>query len=371
MSAVSANQSANQPAKAGTGGRAHTRVDVAVLGAGIVGCLTAREIVHRSPAASVMLIDRDAVGGGASLRSAGLHTPRGTTARVRRMTRYSQRFYTELRRARPGLPIHPVPMTVVGPRDGQPLEGTYLAESGPVPTRELPEGVRLPDGTAAWEISGCHYAVVPTVAQAVATDLGTGADVREAVRVHSLDVTADDVRLRLGTGETVTADRVVLAPGPWLSATPWAGLVAPLGARVKKVVALHIRCRPGPDDRAVLFQQEDAFLLPLPGRGHWLFSYTCPEWDADPDSPATGLTAKNLVEAKEILRRYAPGMADACASGRVFCDAYSGTGEPVVRPLDEGGRVVFAGAANGSGYRLAPAIAAEAADLLQLAGSGL
>jgi hypothetical protein len=35
-----------------------------------------------------------------------------------------------------------------------------------------------------------------------------------------------------------------------------------------------------------------------------------------------------------------------------------------VRPLDEAGRIVFAGAAGGSGYRLAPAIAAEAVDLL-------
>jgi D-arginine dehydrogenase len=36
----------------------------------------------------------------------------------------------------------------------------------------------------------------------------------------------------------------------------------------------------------------------------------------------------------------------------------------VVRALDETGRIVFAGAANGSGYRLAPAIASQAVDLL-------
>lgn len=347
------------------------RVDTAVLGAGIIGCLTAREIVRRSPAASVLLVDRDAVGGGASLRSAGLHTPRGATPRVRRMTRYSHRFYAGLRRARPDLPIHPIPMTVIGPDDGQALEAMYLAECDAVPATELPDGVRLPDGTAAWDFSGGHYAAVPTVAQAVAAGLRSEADVREAVRVECLDVTAEDVRLRLGTGETVTAARVVLAPGPWLDDPAWAGLVAPLRARVKKVVALHVQSRPAEGERAVLFQREDAFLLPLPERGHWLFSYTCPEWDADPDSPATGLTAENLREAKKILERYAPGMVDACASGRVFCDAYSGTGEPVVRPLDENRRVIFAGAANGSGYRLAPAIAAEAADLLQPpAGSG-
>ena len=35
-----------------------------------------------------------------------------------------------------------------------------------------------------------------------------------------------------------------------------------------------------------------------------------------------------------------------------------------MRALPADSRLVFAGAANGSGYRLAPAIAAEAADLL-------
>jgi hypothetical protein len=38
----------------------------------------------------------------------------------------------------------------------------------------------------------------------------------------------------------------------------------------------------------------------------------------------------------------------------------------VLRALDEHGRVIFAGAANGSGYRLAPAIAAAAVSLLEL-----
>jgi glycine/D-amino acid oxidase-like deaminating enzyme len=50
----------------------------------------------------------------------------------------------------------------------------------------------------------------------------------------------------------------------------------------------------------------------------------------------------------------------------VFCDAYSPSREPLVRTLDHDARIVFAGAANGSGYRLAPAIAAEAADLLRI-----
>jgi glycine/D-amino acid oxidase-like deaminating enzyme len=139
--------------------------------------------------------------------------------------------------------------------------------------------------------------------------------------------------------------------------------------RVKKVVALHVERTPAPGDGVVVFQDEDAFLLPLHEQGYWLYSYTCTEWDVHPDAVADGLTPDNVEEARASLRRYAPGLAERATSGRVFCDAYSRTGDPRVQPLDPDGRVVFAGAANGSGYRLAPAIASEAADLLNLARS--
>ena len=45
--------------------------------------------------------------------------------------------------------------------------------------------------------------------------------------------------------------------------------------------------------------------------------------------------------------------------------------EPVVQALDEGRRVVFAGGACGSGYRFAPAIASDVADLLLSQAEGV
>ncbi|WP_414938796.1 NAD(P)/FAD-dependent oxidoreductase [Amycolatopsis sp. cmx-11-51] len=352
-----------------TGATREDVADVAVLGAGIVGCLIAREIARRAPEASVLLLDRDQVGGGASLRSAGLHTPRGATPAVREMTRFSQDYYTDLLRDRPDLPLHPVAMRVVGtPADEPKLRTDYLPEAELTATEDLPADVRLPEGSVAWSVRGSHYADVAEVTRALTAGLRSTVVVREAVRVEAVSEGPAGVGLRLGTGEELTAGRVVLAPGPWLAAPAWRSLLAPVGARVKKVAALHVGGRPAPGDAAVVFEREDAFLLPLPERGHWLFSYTCQEWDVDPDEPSTGLTGHDLDGAREILRRYAPAMAVDRVSGRVFCDAYSGTGEPVARALGDG-RVVFAGAANGSGYRLAPAIAARAADLLDLGGS--
>jgi glycine/D-amino acid oxidase-like deaminating enzyme len=347
------------------------RVDTAVIGAGIIGCMVAREIVARAPTTSVLVLDRDTVGSGASRRSAGLHFLRGSTPRVRAMTEYSHDYYLKLRENRPDLPIRPLAMSVVAMRESAPrLREVFLGRARLTPSGELSsEDVRVPRGAGVWTGDGAQYADVYALTQTLARELRPRVGFREGVQVSAIDITGTGVRLRLSTGEAVTAGRVVLAPGPWLAAPAWHALVAPLGARVKKVVALHVARIPAPGDGVVVFQDEDAFLLPLREHGYWLYSYTCTEWDVHPDAMADGLTSDNVEQARASLRRYAPDLAERATSGRVFCDAYSRTGDPRVQALDPEGRVVFAGAANGSGYRLAPAIASEAANLLNLARS--
>lgn len=348
--------------------RAGEVADVAVVGAGILGCMTAREVASRARDASVVLLDRDLVGCGATLRSAGLHVPRGGTERVRRMTAHSHDFYLRLKEADPSLPIHPLAMSVVASAAAGPeVERCYLDRAGLTRAAGRPgELFRVPEGSVAWDGGGCQYADVRGVAQAIARELRPRVGVREGARVTAVEPEAGAVVLGLASGEWLTAGRVVLAPGPWLAAPAWRSLVAPLGLRVKKIVALHLDVLPSPGDRTVIFQDEDAFLLPLADRGHWLFSYTCREWDVDPDTVVGGVSPRDVEEACECLCRYAPALVDRRAGGRVFCDAYSPEREPRVQALDDAGRVVFAGAAGGSGYRLAPAIAAEAADLLGL-----
>jgi D-arginine dehydrogenase len=339
-----------------------------VVGAGIIGCLVAQVVAARSQHASVTLLDRDTVGSGASRRSAGLHYLRGGTDRVREMSQYSADFYSKLMANQPSLPIYPLPQTAVISSPGKLAEtrAVYLPQAAMTRLAALPEqGVRLPAGADLWQIDGCHQADVYGLSSALACQLRNQVSFREGVRVVGIEPSDDAVLLRLGTGEHLRTDRVVLAPGPWVHAPAWRELVAPLGIRVKKIVALHLQQVPGEHERAIVFQDEDAFLMPLVHRGHWLFSFTYQEWDVDPDQLFDGLSADNIEQARNCLRRYSPSLAEACTSGRVFCDAYSTSGEPEIRRLDDAGRIVFAGAANGSGYRLAPAIAAEAADLLQ------
>ncbi|WP_018685201.1 NAD(P)/FAD-dependent oxidoreductase [Actinokineospora enzanensis] len=338
------------------------RERIAVVGAGIIGCLVARELAERRPGAVVTLLDRDIAGSGASRLSAGTHIPRGYSDRFRRMTAYSQDWYEKLAAADPSLPIHPVAMHVVTAADE--LPPVYIP--GSRPTRVPGIGAHMPaiaESARVWSVQGGHYADVHGLSRSVARELRGRIAVREGVQVTAVEPAAAEVTLRLGTDDDLVADHVVLAPGPWLDAPAWRDLLAPVGARVKKVVALHVDEPVPADAGVVVFQDEDAFLMPL--AGHWLFSYTCRQWDVDPDTVTRGLTARDVIEANDVLHRCVPGLPGRYSAGRVFCDAYSAHGEPVVTHV--GDRIVFAGAASGFGYRLAPAIADEVAQVIPTA----
>ncbi|HEY3606282.1 MAG TPA: FAD-dependent oxidoreductase [Pseudonocardiaceae bacterium] len=334
--------------------------DVAVVGAGIVGCLVARELARRSPAVSVRVLERTIAGSGASRHSAGVHFPRGRTRRVREMSSYSQSYYEALLAEQPTLPIYPVRMSVHSSNaDSQHVRDSYLDRAHLVGVGRTPAGT-----TCVWHGAGSHYADVSMLVTALTRRLPESVRCYEGVGVTSVEQDDDGVTLGLSTGRALHAGAVVLAPGPWLRARAWAALLAPFAARVKKVVALHIDRRPDSDDRLTVFEDDDSFLLPMAPSGRWLFSHTNQDWDVDPDEIRGGLSARDLATARDCLAEHAPAMVDRVAGGRVFCDAYSRAGEPIVSTVDGSRRVVFAGAANGSGYRLAPAMAAQAVDLL-------
>ncbi|MFD0352149.1 NAD(P)/FAD-dependent oxidoreductase [Streptomyces sp. NPDC127110] len=339
--------------------------DIAVVGAGITGILAARELSARAPSQSIVVVERGEIAGGASRRSAGLHFPRGGTPRARAFAAFSHDYYERLLANQPALPIFRLDMSLIAREARAPaLSEKYLDRARLVRGDTCHPLVSPPPDSGVWEGSGCHYADVPALTRILADQLRDRVELSEGVEVVGLEPDGDGFLLRLGSGGTIRAGRVVLAPGPWLHTGAWKELVAPLGARVKKIVALHIDRRPTERDPVIVFDDEDAFLLPMARRGYWLFSYTCQEWDVSPDTVSASLSGRHLAEAQELLRRHAPQLRTAATSGRVFCDAYSPDGAPLVEALDPEGRLVFAGASSGSGYRFAPATAAAIADLV-------
>ncbi len=339
---------------------------IAILGAGIAGCLIARELLFARPAARITVVDRDLAGLGASQRSAGLQFPVGRTERIRSWAATSRDYYRDLAAQHPAAAHHPVEaVAACRPERAEELRRHCI---GPGEIRigldPIPGLVDARADLATWDMPDCHSADVGALVQWLARSLRGRAALLEGSRVEAVAETDDLVCVTLASGEKLEVDRLVLAPGPWANAAAWKALTAPLEIQIKKVVAFHIDHPAAPGSCAILFPEEDAFIVPLVHRGHWLYSYTCQEWDYDPDTPVGGVSPANLDEAGAILRRYAPDAARRIRGGRVFCDAYGPAREPIVTKVGKSGRIVFAGAANGSGYRLAPAIAAQAMALL-------
>ncbi len=339
---------------------------IAIAGAGIIGMMVARQIHAQQPDADLFVIDRDLAGLGASARSVGLHFPLGRAARSRQMTRASQTFYERWRRERPDLPIRDVALNVHAPLGAERrVHEIFVDEAALQRAPSLERGGVPLEGYGRWCARGAQYADVLALVRTIAGDLRHVLHMREGVALDAISEIAGGVELQLSSGERIVADALILAPGPWALSPVFQPFTVDLGIRTKRIVAFHIDTPPERGAAAELFAEEDAFLLPVPEAGRWLYSYTCLEWDVDPQDPPFGITATHRSAAEAILARYMPHLADGLVNGRVFCDAYSPSGSPIVQPVGESGRIVFAGAANGSGYRLAPAISAEAADLVR------
>jgi len=336
--------------------------EILIVGGGIIGTTIACRLAD-DVAGRVTLVDRDLAGLGASARSAGLHFPVGRTPAVREMTLFSQAHY----QARMGsfARMRALPMRVHMSQEAVArIAPTFIPEAA-LALRADPGGlVAARPGLTSWDAEGAHHTDVGGYVTHLAEGMAGRVARLDGSPVASIAETPREVELTFADGACQRADRVILAPGPWFGTTPFLPLTRHLGLRVKRIVAFHVDIPPEATDAAEYFIEDDAFLLPLVWAGRWLFSYTCDEWDMTPETAGPALQAHHRAAAAEILGRYIPDWADRLTGGRVFCDAYSADRVPVVRPVTASGRIVFAGGANGAGYRLAPAIADRVAALI-------
>lgn len=328
---------------------------IVIVGGGILGSMIATRILEFHPHARLTLIDRSMVGTGASLYSAGVHFPVGSTARVRAMSIASGEYYGAINNRAVRAAIHETGFRVGSDRANAAFTTDRCVGLRPSTPRPDLEGFGHSD-FQWWDLPGCHVADVYAVVGALARDLRRKIDLIEGVEVVQIQETTTSVSVTTATGEVISGDRLVICPGPWVNEKPFAEFTSGLGARVKKVVALHLDDFPV-QDGGLLFAHEDVFIAPVPHRNHWLFSYTCQQWDIAPDRSALGVTGRELLEARHWLAQLAPSLNLEPKAGRVFCDAYSATREPLIEPVGVSGNIVYAGAANGAGYRLAPEIA--------------
>jgi glycine/D-amino acid oxidase-like deaminating enzyme len=341
---------------------------IAVVGGGILGALTAYRLAHAGAHGSdggftISLFERSLFGQGASLWSAGAHFPFGRTAGVRAMSDVSQVYYSRTPPFDTCPAIQALPMRVCTDHPATTTQPAFTQTLTPASGAD-PVLARVLRGREPAYVHACEHANradVHGVTQAAIAAASQATEQRAGVAVTQVEETASTVDLALSDGSRERFDCVILAPGPWSLSAPFAEITAHLGLRIKRVAALHIRdAHIDHDAPLIFFPDADAFLLPRPALSMWLFSYANAIWDVDPDHPGPTLGADDLDQGRAVLARLAPALVPDICGGRAFCDTYSPDRTPCVQRIGASGRLIYAGAANGSGYRLAPAMAEAA-----------
>ncbi|MER6997174.1 FAD-binding oxidoreductase [Streptomyces sp. NPDC000410] len=347
--------------------------DLAVVGTGVVGALTAYYAVRRDPGLRVLLLTHDARGTGATRLSAGFDTPTGHSAAQRVLAARSTALFAGLAAELPDVQRAPVDAYWLVGRDNRAALDASMADGGRTSAVD-PDRREMLAGTFPGLTHGDDEVLLASAPMTAGrpqwlTDQlldrvlsRPGSTLLEGFRVTAMRRAGSRIELVAADGSRVTADKAAVAPGPWALAGPVAEAARDRGARVKKVVAFHIMSPPPPGAPALVFEDADAFLLPHHPGGHWIFSITSPDWDRGPDEPLV-IDARDRSLARKLLARHVPGFLPYLLGGRVFSDCFTPGHVPVVGTADDDA-VVMAIGGSGSGYRLAPAMAEDTLDLL-------
>ncbi|MFD0883331.1 NAD(P)/FAD-dependent oxidoreductase [Streptosporangium algeriense] len=345
--------------------------DIAIVGAGVIGCLTAYEVGRRHPDWDIVVLERHAVGSGATAWSAGARFPMAATPEHRRLATESDDVFAELAETPAGDFIRPVPMVYVTERDHLddlrarmllPLREVSPAERDCVEKILVDMVVRPGEILVTHDAPGFVVSARP-LAEAVLTLCVARGRTELHIGQTVTRIDRNDAGLyRLDTEEgSWHAKRVVLATGPW--ALPEIGRSQPhdfpVKGRTKRVAALHTRLPVASNDPMVYFTEDDLFVLPT-SRGAALVSFFRDEWDSNPEELDGRPDSLDLTLGTEVLASRSQTAADHVIGGRTFCDLYLPQRLPAVMESPGSPGVVAVLGGSGSGVRLGPALAAQA-----------
>ena len=346
--------------------------DLAIIGGGIVGATIAALARLRQPSARIVLAEQHLVGTGASLYGGALRVPLGSSETHRELARRSEALFGTIEAWAGPLPGRALPIVWVLPAARREAFAACLtgpsAPLDPAGRRDLERripGLALDDddvvlaGPPAWH--GNPGATAMHLVGALRRQSGIA--IHEGFRVVAISERPGGCDIVSADGDVLHSRQVVRATGPWLClhrASDTAGL------RTKKVSALHVDLAARADDPAIVFVEDDAYLLPDPDSRRWIFCISSDEWDVAPQRAGLGVSGRDRAIAARVLSRRAQALIALCRGGRVFCDGYTDDRLPLIG-FDPGSRHrAHALGGSGSGYRFAPAMAERALDLLNV-----
>jgi (S)-2-hydroxyglutarate dehydrogenase len=202
--------------------------DVVVVGAGILGLATARELLARRPGSRVLVLEREnevgfhQTGHNSGVIHAGIYyAPGSLKAKLcvegaRDMFDYCEARGIEHRRSGKLIVAtdeSELPRFDELERRGIANEVPDLRRVGPEELREIEPHAR---GVAALHSPATGVVDFKQVANALADDVrAAGGDLRLGCEVTSVDASHDEVRLRMADGEEAGAPGAVFCAGPW------------------------------------------------------------------------------------------------------------------------------------------------------------
>ncbi len=342
-------------------------VDIAIIGAGIVGVMAAQKVLKKNPNANVLHLEQALSGSGATRFSAAFAPLFGRNESVLNMAIKSRHDYEVLKQTLPNLPMHEMPSYFIASEANLAKYNKKLDQS----CTQIGSDVdwqsdimqatgfnRGPEHTLLTHSVGSYSLPVDFLNVLIAQlNQHPNYALRQCLQLTSIEEHHEGYQITTSDGNTYQAKRVLIAIGPWFRDSPFVHAFDPMDIRLKKVMAFHIHKKPMNDARAVFYCDHDAFLLPIKQAGMWVYSYTCEQWDSKPDCNTLPINEKNLSTAKAVLQQIAPNFVSACAGGSSFCDTYTNCTTPIVQKSFVGDNMVAITGTGGSGFRLAPALA--------------
>ena len=237
--------------------------------------------------------------------------------------------------------------------------------------------VQMPDDwRACLSRSGGYLRVVACLRAFASEAKAAGATIRTNTRVHAIESTGDGVSIAID-GETLVADRVVVASGAWLPELLPDTAVAKL-VRMRRVLAWT-----SPDEvhRATLaampvwgaFVPEGFFYgFPFNEEGIAGFKLACHTTSAldflndpiDPETVDRDAHPRDLQILETFVERYLPLARGPWAQTKVCMYGVTPSWDFLVDRLPADPRIVVAGGFSGHGFKFAPAIGRLVADLV-------
>ena len=350
--------------------------DVVVIGGGIVGVATAWALAERH-AGRVLLLERNALGAGASGKSGALVRVHYTNPHDSKLALLSLDVWRQWSERVGGpSPFSAVGFAqVVGPELVGALERNTerLREQGAetrvisaAELRALDPAARVEDvGAAAYEPHGGYCDALAAVRGFARRARQLGAVVAEGVEARAILADGGRVRgVRTSVGD-VACGAVVNAAGAWSAA-----LLQPLGIALPvrpKPIMTHFLAWPDDAPRQHLVYIDailGTYFRPDEGR-YTLVGAPWPKTDIEPDAEPFTVEAEATEAARRTVARRLPFLERATPSGgRHAFDGYSDDWHAIL-DRDAGLEGLYlATGMSGTGFKIAPAVGMALADLV-------